>query len=195
MMRTKEMPWEPGHKQTEAPKRRRKAQETPDPNQLSLFPDLTPTQAPVALQATPAPAPEIPNGPVKRAGTAFHDPKSLQPVYGPIKGGGRAIHGHLDRRSRIYQTQGEYRKFSWFIRETNTVVLTMAKDVWDKIMGVCSYIEIIDNVKNECYRCDIGKAIKNHVAYDGGFGIRIGIPKACFNKVDGDGNLLEKASR
>ena len=81
-------------------------------------------------------------------------------------------HGIYDESQRLYQTGGELDKFVFWKMK----LVTLSYEAWLQVVEKTDWIEIIDHVRNECWRIPMARARKHAVRYEAGVGRRIGIP-------------------
>jgi hypothetical protein len=105
----------------------------------------------------------------RRAGTVL-DHRWTHPVMSTGKG--RKQHGLYDESQRLYQTGGELDKFVFWKMK----LVSISYDAWTQVVEKVDWIEIIDNLRNECWRIPMARARKHAVRYEAGLGPRIGIP-------------------
>lgn len=124
--------------------------------------------------------------PQERAGT--HLSNFIQPVLGSsLNGAKHKTHGYLDYQQRVFQSGGEA---SNFIRWTMKAI-TLDLSVYHQCLGLVDTIEMIDNVRNECWRCRLVDAREYGYAYlDANLGNRWAIPLERWERLDANGKKI-----
>ena len=120
-------------------------------------------------QLTLSTTPKVSRETSRRAGTVI-DHRWSHPIMGTGKR--RTQHGLYDESQRIYQTGGELDKFVFWKMK----LVSLSYEAWVQVVEKADWIEIIDNVRNECWRVPMARARKHAVRYEAGIGPRVGIP-------------------
>jgi hypothetical protein len=120
-------------------------------------------------QLTLSTVPRINRETSRRAGTVI-DHRWAHPIISTGKR--RTQHGLYDESQRLYQTGGELDKFVFWKMK----LVSLSYDAWTQVVEKVDWIEIIDNVRNECWRIPMARARKHAVRYEAGIGPRVGIP-------------------
>lgn len=118
----------------------------------------------------PSPVAKISRETSQRAGTVL-DHRWVHPIMSEGKRR-RTQHGLYDESKRLYQTGGELDKFVFWKMQ----LVSLSWDAWRQVVEKTDWIEIIDNVRNECWRIPMARARKYAVTYEAGIGRRVGIP-------------------
>lgn len=100
---------------------------------------------------------------------------------------GSKVHGLYDERHRIYQSGGELSNFVYW----KLHLVSFDGRVWEQIKDRTDWIEVLDHQRNECWRIAMTKAVKNMTTYQGGIGIRVGIPMALWDVQRADGSYKQ----
>jgi hypothetical protein len=121
-------------------------------------------------QLTLSTVPRISRETSRRAGTVL-DHRWVHPISSMGKKR-RTQHGLYDESQRLYQTGGELDKFVFWKMK----LVSLSYEAWVQVVEKADWIEIIDNVRNECWRIPMARARKHAVRYEAGIGPRVGIP-------------------
>ncbi len=121
----------------------------------------------------------------QRAGTRLSN--YTQVVLGQMMNGKRKAHGTLDYQNRVYQSGGEA---SNFVRWSHKAI-TLDLDAYHSILGLADTIEMVDNVRNECWRCSMTDAKLHSTVYlDPKLGTRLSIPLDYWMRFDAKGDRV-----
>lgn len=94
--------------------------------------------------------------------------------------------GFLDPSQRLYQWGGQLGKNVYWKRR----LVPLGTEEWAQIVNEVDTIEFID-AETRCYRVDIETAKQYKETFDGGAGLRVGIPLGCFEVYDANDKLVE----
>lgn len=103
----------------------------------------------------------------------------------------RVHHGMLDRQQRVWQHGGEAKNFVRWSMKAITIDLA----VWEIVHDLVDRLEMVDHVRNECYRVGIQDARELGTVYrDPKIGDRYAIPLSAWEILDAQGQLLREAA-
>mgnify|MGYP000896336816 CR=1 FL=1 len=94
--------------------------------------------------------------------------------------------GFLDPSQRLYQWGGQLAKNVYWKRR----LVPLGLEEWAQIKDAVDLIEFIDD-ETKCYRVDMATARRCAETFDGGKGLRVGIPLDAFDLYDAEERLVQ----